>query len=203
MNLHLLNMLLSMLQAGVSGGTGSGAAPVVAELARQQGALTIAMAMLPDQHQHQAEQVCNFPPYMCFIDFTAGYPQCMLKPNMFTCFVVIFAAALCGITARRLHDSHRMMTWLNFEQRHCGYVQVLQKLQAASDTAVAICNQSKLSHGSGPSTEQGLLTFLVQGVADLLTVSMMSNGSRSFPHTMQLLVMHYALCTSSLWVCKR
>lgn len=53
----MLFWLVYSLQAGVAGGTGSGAAPVVAELARQQGALTIAMAMLPEHQQHQAEQV--------------------------------------------------------------------------------------------------------------------------------------------------
>lgn len=50
---------LRWLQAGMGGGTGIGAAPVVADLARQQGAVTICMALLPQQQHHhqQADKV--------------------------------------------------------------------------------------------------------------------------------------------------
>lgn len=39
----------SLLQAGMGGGTGRGAAPVVADIARQQGAFTLGIALVPQQ----------------------------------------------------------------------------------------------------------------------------------------------------------
>lgn len=48
------------LQAGMGGGTGRGAAPVVADLARQQGAFTVAIAATPTSltARQSSTQVC-------------------------------------------------------------------------------------------------------------------------------------------------
>lgn len=45
-----------LLQAGLGGGTGRGAGPVVADIARQQGAFTVAVALVPEQ-QHGSPHV--------------------------------------------------------------------------------------------------------------------------------------------------
>ncbi len=50
---------LLFITAGMGGGTGTGAAPVVAEIAQEKGVLTVAVVTLPFEHERRMKQACQ------------------------------------------------------------------------------------------------------------------------------------------------
>jgi cell division protein FtsZ len=59
---------LCFVTAGMGGGTGSGAAPVVAEVAKESGCLTVGIVTKPfvfEEEAHEASPSCYWPPSSC------------------------------------------------------------------------------------------------------------------------------------------
>ena len=148
--------LLVQLQAGMGGGTGCGAAGVVSDLARQQGAATLSMALVPASHPHGHHLLTEVRQRRCGSDGRrkqvpiCGLGTCISVGAGILCYGVVFGRSSCWLGGslaclRALWyvslvswQAHPVVPWYG-----CGCMQGLESLQSSTDTLITFP-----SHGS-------------------------------------------------------